>query len=78
MKKQEMSTLNPQQEQELDALLADIGQIETQGLETLDEELFFQIMVAVQTFGRSITKVDEKEHIKERQQLLRDKKVQEY
>lgn len=35
-------------------------------------------MVAVQSFGRTITKVDEKEHIKERQQLLRDKKVQEY
>jgi len=32
-------------------------------LETLEEDLFMQIMVAVQTFARSITKVDEKEHI---------------
>jgi hypothetical protein len=73
-----MEKLSPEQEAELDTLVRDLGEIITTGIDVLDEEVFLNIMTTIQTFGRSITRVGEKEHILERQQLLRDKKVQEY
>ena len=73
-----MEKLSPEQEAELDTLVRDLGEIITTGIDVLDEEVFLNIMTTIQTFGRSITRIGEKEHILERQQLLRDKKVQEY
>ena len=73
-----MEKLSPEQDAELEILVLDLGEIITTGIDVLDEEVFLNIMTTIQTFGRSITRVGEKEHILERQQLLRDKKVQEY